>query len=205
MKPESLRETLIRTMQRIEYSYHVARGGWVYQIASRVSHESSFLAPFLGNPDAEREIGAPLAHVSGKTWVVALYHGEPIGCGAVFLPEGAAELASAYVLPKHRGRGVYSALVDARLRLAADRPVVTALCRARASEVLARRGFVYVEHAGSPGRTYARMRLVRWLCVNGCGAPALDGARVCQGCRDRVLERVRNFTSADEARRGAEP
>jgi GNAT superfamily N-acetyltransferase len=117
------------------------------------------LAPFLRNPMAEREIGALLLHVPGKLWVVATLDGVPAGCGALFLPAGASatELASGYVLPAHRGIGIYSTLVDARLVIAADRPVVTAKCRPLAAETLARRGFVTVGHEDG----YAVMRLER--------------------------------------------
>lgn len=113
------------------------------------------LGPFLGNADAERELGAPLAHAPGKLWIVATLDGVPAGCGALFLPEDAAELGSAYVLPAYRGRGIYSDLVDERLAVCSAWPAVTAKCLPRAAGTLARRGFVEVGRKGE----YALMRL----------------------------------------------
>lgn len=105
------------------------------------------LGPFLGNHAARREIGAPIEHREGKTWIVALIGGEPVGCAAVFLGSSVVELGSAYVLPEHRGRGIYACLIDVRLRLAAGRRIRVIATEASAPALL-RRGFVEVGQRG---------------------------------------------------------
>ena len=75
---------------------------------------------WLGAKRIEEELGAPLRHVAGKTWVLALAQGPGalVGVGAVFLAGGSAEFGSAWVEPWSRGLGVYRALVEGRLALA---------------------------------------------------------------------------------------
>lgn len=105
------------------------------------------LGPFLGNHDAGREIGASIEHRAGKTWVIALVDGEPVGCAAVFLGPATVELGSAYVLPEHRGRGIYLRLLDVRLHLAAGRRIRVTATDASAPALL-RKGFVEVGQRG---------------------------------------------------------
>jgi hypothetical protein len=103
------------------------------------------LGPFLGSHAAAREIGAPVEHREGKTWVVALVDGMPVGCGAVFLPAGdTAELASAYVLPEFRHVGVYRTITLRRVELAnvAGKTNVIATCTQASAAILGRLGFV---------------------------------------------------------------
>lgn len=153
----------VRTVRRWPAWKQTQLGGRAVTFELVALHEPGPLLEPL-QAAAERDLGAPLAHASvplahvpGKLWIVAVLDGEPVGCGALFLPEGAAELGSAYVLPEHRGRGIYSDLVDERLALCAGWPVVTAKCLPRAAGTLARRGFVEVGHEGE----YAIMRLKR--------------------------------------------
>ncbi|HKY05571.1 MAG TPA: GNAT family N-acetyltransferase, partial [Blastocatellia bacterium] len=49
------------------------------------------------------------------TWFGAFIDGEPKGGGAVFVNRGVAELGGASTLPEHRGRGVQTRLLKARL------------------------------------------------------------------------------------------
>ena len=96
--------------------------------------------------------GVAITHQPGKTWVVALVDGLPVGCGAVFLPEGdQAELASAYVLPEFRHQGVYRRLLLARAVLAnaSGKTRIVATCTPASAAILARLGFVAIgESAG---------------------------------------------------------
>lgn len=87
------------------------------------------LGPVLGNYLAEREVGAPIRHHEGKTWVVALVRGVPRAWAAVFLNQHdnvlPAEFSSTYVDPHYRRQGYYKALIEKRLELAGpDRYVI---------------------------------------------------------------------------------
>lgn len=110
------------------------------------------LGPFLANGLECRRDGVVITHQPGKTWVVALVDGLPVGCGAVFLPEGdQAELASAYVLPEFRHQGVYRRLLLARTEIAnaAGKTRILATCTPASAAILARLGFVAIgESAG---------------------------------------------------------
>jgi GNAT superfamily N-acetyltransferase len=85
------------------------------------------LGPILGNPAAEKELGAPIYHREGKTWIVALQRGDPRAWSAVFLnlhnPILPAEFGSAFVLPDWRGKGYYRAMIEKRLELVGNREV----------------------------------------------------------------------------------
>lgn len=109
------------------------------------------LGPFLASHEARRE-GVAIAHQPGKMWVIALVDGLPVGCGAVFLPEGdQAELASAYVLPEYRHQGVYRRLLLARTEIAnaAGKTRIIATCTPASAAILARLGFIAIgESAG---------------------------------------------------------
>jgi GNAT superfamily N-acetyltransferase len=56
-----------------------------------------------------------------RRWLLALLDGEPAGAGGLGLfPPGGATVTGGSVRPKFRGRGVYRALVAARLEIARD-------------------------------------------------------------------------------------
>ena len=56
-----------------------------------------------------------------RRWLLALVDGEPAGAGGIGLfPPGGATVNGGSVRPKFRGRGVYRALVAARLEIARD-------------------------------------------------------------------------------------
>lgn len=108
------------------------------------------VGPFLASHEARRE-GVAIMHQPGKTWVVALVDGLPVGCGAVFLPEGdQAELASAYVLPEFRHQGVYRRLLLARTEIAnaAGKTRIVATCTPASAAILGRLGFVPIGESG---------------------------------------------------------
>lgn len=92
---------------------------------------------------------------------VASVDGAPAGAAAVEVRPSSAFLLGGVVLPEFRGRGVYRALLTARLGLAAARGVELAVTHAIASTsgpILARLGFVEV----------ARFSVFHW-------APPADG------------------------------
>lgn len=68
---------------------------------------------------------------SNCTWFGAFVDGEPVGGGAVFLNRGVAEFGGASTLPEHRGKGIQTALLKARLAYAkkngCDMAMVTTL------------------------------------------------------------------------------
>lgn len=76
--------------------------------------------------------------------VLARWHGEPAAAAGLVLSPGTAFFLGAVVLPEHRGRGLYRALVDSRLHEAAQRgcTLSAALAREATSHpILARLGF----------------------------------------------------------------
>lgn len=77
---------------------------------------------FAGHPleggASALEIPRTLFALDGATCFLARVDGVPAGAGFVAIRDGWAALASGSTLPDHRGRGIQSALVDARLTLA---------------------------------------------------------------------------------------
>lgn len=61
------------------------------------------------------------------TWFGAFVDGEPAGGGAVFMNQGVAELGGASTLPEHRGRGIQTGLLKARLAYAGKNGCDTAM------------------------------------------------------------------------------
>ncbi|KGN33410.1 hypothetical protein N802_15145 [Knoellia sinensis KCTC 19936] len=97
---------------------------------------SSLLAEVLD--DLDRGTGA---------WVLGWLGDEPVGRARVGFEWGIAPLVGAAVLPHARRRGVYAAMLAARLDLAATARCHTAVVKARRSQslpVLLREGFVQV-------------------------------------------------------------
>lgn len=83
----------------------VSAGGW---------GETPELSEFM------RQLGATIASSRGYHTFLAELDGRPVAAGAVFIGEGVALLAGASTLPEARGRGAQLALLDARLRFAAE-------------------------------------------------------------------------------------
>ncbi|MFC5379919.1 GNAT family N-acetyltransferase [Aquipuribacter nitratireducens] len=89
----------------------------------------------------------------GATQLLATLDGEPVGCGSLWVVEDAGTrtgwLGAAATVPSARGRGVQTALVRHRLRLAAaagcDLAAATASVGSTSSRVLSRCGFGLVQ------------------------------------------------------------
>lgn len=94
----------------------------------------AFLAEVLDDLDNAR-----------SAWVVGWLHGEPVGCAKVGFEWQVAPLVGAAVLPHGRRRGVYAAMLAARLDLASTARCHTAITKARRAAslpLLLREGFV---------------------------------------------------------------
>lgn len=73
------------------------------------------LGPFLSRRAIVRELGSPVWDDDGKVWFVAKDGRRILGFAALRKIGNHTALASAYVLPEHRGKRVYDALIKARL------------------------------------------------------------------------------------------
>jgi GNAT superfamily N-acetyltransferase len=122
-------------------------------VDDRVSARHSFeveAAVFGGSVPDEGRLDAAVADCrserasgAGERYVAYL-GGEPVGGAGLSLVEGVARLWGAGVLAAHRHRGVYRALLEARLRWGADRGARMALVKGRvesSAPVLTRAGF----------------------------------------------------------------
>ncbi|CAN7445951.1 N-acetyltransferase family protein [Knoellia sp. LjRoot47] len=84
-----------------------------------------------------------------SAWVVGWLDGEPVGRASVGFEWQVAPLIGAAVLPHARRRGVYAAMLAARLDLAATTRCHTAITKARRGEslpLLLREGFTPIGH-----------------------------------------------------------
>lgn len=70
---------------------------------------------FLANREVARELGMPVWDDADKQWVISVVKGEVLGFASYVITKNKVVLKSAYVLPEHRRKGVYTELLDARL------------------------------------------------------------------------------------------
>jgi GNAT superfamily N-acetyltransferase len=80
----------------------------------------------------------------GRGGGVVAYHGRPVGTGGITVAEDVGRLWSGSVLEEHRGRGVYRALLAARLEYAVHHGATMALVKGRvqtSAPILRRAGF----------------------------------------------------------------
>jgi GNAT superfamily N-acetyltransferase len=87
---------------------------WARTSASGWSTEMEGLADFMF------EFGKVGAHAKGGYPFLAELDGRPISAGMLFIYDGVALLAGASTIPEGRKRGAQTALLDARLRFAAE-------------------------------------------------------------------------------------
>lgn len=111
----------------------------------------TIMGRFLARREIVKELGAPLWDDDGKLWWVAFVNGKVGGFAAVRGPF----LCSAFVLPEYRGKGVYRALVDVRLRETTGS--LRAVATDAATHALSQAGFRFVETRGR----FSVMRLSR--------------------------------------------
>jgi GNAT superfamily N-acetyltransferase len=67
------------------------------------------------------DVGRLAMATTAATCFVAELDEEPVGTGMLSVHEGVALFAGASTVPRHRGKGAQQALLDARMRFAADR------------------------------------------------------------------------------------
>ncbi|WP_353950100.1 GNAT family N-acetyltransferase [Knoellia sp. S7-12] len=88
-------------------------------------------------------------HRATGAWVVGWLDGEPVGRARVGFESNVAPLVGAAVLPHARRRGVYAAMLAARLDLASTVGCHTAVTKARRTQslpILLREGFTVIGH-----------------------------------------------------------
>jgi GNAT superfamily N-acetyltransferase len=115
---------------------------------ARDSHRVG-VAVFGGSMPPEAELAEAAARgrrdaLSGSGSVVAYLDGVPVGSGGLSLVAGVARLWGGAVREEARGRGVYRALVDARIRRGLEHGASMALVKGRvetSGPILRRMGF----------------------------------------------------------------
>lgn len=119
----------------------------------------ALMAPHLGDRAVELALDSPCADEPGKVWLVATIGGEVAGWSAAVPGEAEVRLATSYVLPEFRRRGVYRALFAARLEMFAGRTLVGWAADESLPEYL-RCGFTAVADGWSPtGHHWTEVRL----------------------------------------------
>ena len=116
--------------------------------------------------------------------LVAVLAGEPVGCAAVFIGRGAAEVQHVVTVPEMRGRGIGTAMTVAALRTAAARGLDTAVLTSSPDglRIYQRLGF----------RPVGRIRRYLWSPSSAGNAITIthpDGARNINGSSNDVAVR----------------
>lgn len=100
------------------------------------------IGPFLSRRALVAELGGPVWDDDGKVWFVATGpDGEVCGFGAYVEAGSAITFCSAWVAPGSRRRGVYQAILDARLADLPPGQTIRATCTARSLKSFTARGF----------------------------------------------------------------
>lgn len=122
------------------------------------------LGPFFGSRQAARELGMPIWDDDNRLWMVALVAGRPVGCASLEVKGRRGELKSAWVRPEFRGMGIYAAMVEERLRMAATNSLaeLVATCTDAGARMLARYGF---HEVGRRGKYHKMWRLMTDVAV----------------------------------------
>jgi GNAT superfamily N-acetyltransferase len=87
---------------------------------ARGAEFAAIVGPVSGMPADVSALFAALAGRDGWHCLVAYDGDEPVGCGALFVHEGAGWLGAAGTLPEHRGKRAQGALLAARIALARE-------------------------------------------------------------------------------------
>ena len=100
---------------------------------------------FGGTVPSDEDLAASLARQVPDQWSVIAYDdGRPVGSGGITIAGDVGRLWGGCVVEDARGRGVYRAVLEARLRAAADAGCTMALVKgntATSGPILARAGF----------------------------------------------------------------
>ena len=80
------------------------------------------LGPFLGSREVRKEFdGYPLSNADDWTWIVAEDNGEIVGFVSIEPKNKVLQFSAGYVIPTHRGKGIYRRLIKEAVKFAADR------------------------------------------------------------------------------------
>jgi GNAT superfamily N-acetyltransferase len=95
----------------------------IVQITNKDEKFYRLVGPFISRRSIVAELGNPVWDDEGKVWFVATQEGVVVGFAAVKDSGKHKALCSAYVLPEYRGKGIYSTLLESRLKFIGDFPV----------------------------------------------------------------------------------
>lgn len=111
-------------------------------------HNDDTLWPLIGRAFGDtrirRELGSPMASDESHFWLVASMGREVAAFGGAKLRGTTAALRHAYVYPQHRGRGLFTALLERGLDLL-DREGVTRIttcCTPASRDIHLKAGFI---------------------------------------------------------------
>lgn len=116
-----------------------------HDLASHTDYYRLNAEVFGGSVPSEEELRASLARQVPEQWSVLAYDaGRAVGSGGITVAGDVARLWGGCTLPDARGRGVYRAVLDARLRAGSEHGCTLALVKgntATSGPVLRRAGF----------------------------------------------------------------
>jgi GNAT superfamily N-acetyltransferase len=112
--------------------------------------------PFFASRAVRRELGIALSSEDSYVWFIAYI--DDVVAGFAALDVKGTELRHAYIVPEHRGKGIYTQLLDARLKKARELGLHTLKCVAAPDSVaiLQKAGFA---ESGNRGK-YTIMTMV---------------------------------------------
>ena len=94
------------------------------QISSGDTPEEFYikLGPFLGSRDVRKEFdGYPLSNADDWTWILAEENGAVVGFVSIEPKNKALRFSAGYVVPTHRGKGIYRRLIKEAVKFAGGR------------------------------------------------------------------------------------
>ena len=94
------------------------------QISSGDTPEEFYikLGPFLGSRDVRKEFdGYPLSNADDWTWILAEENGVVVGFVSIEPKNKALRFSTGYVIPTHRGKGIYRRLIKEAVKFAGGR------------------------------------------------------------------------------------
>jgi GNAT superfamily N-acetyltransferase len=107
------------------------------------------VGPFLARRAIAKELGGPLWDEDAMRWFIAVGRDQRVyGFGVLREVARVIWFDNTYVLPEWRGRGVYRALLSARLAVCPPGSVVRAVATSKSIAALQRRGFTVRRQRG---------------------------------------------------------
>ena len=109
------------------------------------------LGPIFGSRSYEKEVGIRSYDDAGKIWFAALEHGKVIGLASIHK----SLVSDCYVLPEHRLKGVFTAVLHRLLEKTEGN--LRATCTAASEKGFKRAGFIET----SALKNFKRLELIR--------------------------------------------